>query len=380
MSAESTPSKDLEKTAPPMQAAPILGLFIARHARADGLEIERFRAVIAEGAMRGARICWFGTQDVDMGSGLVTYDFVDDGVVRTARSGIPPIVMSPTKAAGRTDADCIAWIRAHTMLTHGPVPSKSDVSELLIDSPVGEAVLPYQPLPAENPGPVLFDFLERFGRVVLKPAGNGWSGQRVSFLARDGDRIAWRSGVSLEHLSEGEAVLRASRAAEITPHMIQAFTVSRARGNRTFDIRVHTHKNGQGRWEIVRAYVRLSEEGLLVSNTDRGGYQGDLDHFFANAAPAETPLADRVRALGLRASEVLEERLGYPLDELGVDILVNPDQRLWLAEINSRPVSRYHEFKRARLAVDYALYLHRTQTARGPLPAVRSAEGASATE
>lgn len=332
-------------------------MFTASIARPDALQSLRLRAMVAEALLHGVRVAWFGTGDVDVESGTVTYDILDDkGHPYTVQAGCPAILMSPVKPRNLAERDCLDWFRMRSRVTHGPVPKKLEAAQLLLDTDVSAHVIPFAVVPVDDPCPTVLAFLDRYGRIVLKPNVNGLSGGGISFLARDGDHIAWQTGSTRDRLSRDEAVARVSDKASRYEHIVQAFVLSRARGNRTFDVRVHTHKDGRGEWAHVRTYVRLSEEGLLVSNTGQGGYQGDVDNFFANTV-STPPVVDRIRDLGLAASRAIEARTGESLDELGVDILVDPKLRLWIAEINSRPMSRYHEFDRAKFAIEYSIYL-----------------------
>lgn len=342
---------------PAAEGRPRVGIFTASLRAEDALANPRVRRMVAEASLRGLKVVWFDTTCVAQEAGRIRYLRAEgDGV--TVFTGPPPLaVSSPVSPSNAADAQCLDWLRRQGPVACAPVPGKAAISRLLAATPVAPHVIPFASVTAENLRDVLPRFLATHGRIVLKPDANGWKGRRVAFLTMDGGQVSWQELADERTLSPEAAVdLAAQRVGQGT-WMLQRFVSSRARGGRVFDVRVHTHKDGSGAWAIVRSYVRLSEMGLLVANTNRGGYQGDISHFFHNVTGAGEPITERIDRLALAASASLERELGQALDELGIDILVDPGQRLWLVEINSRPGSRYHHFERASYAVAYAMHL-----------------------
>lgn len=342
---------------PATDGRPRVGIFTASLRAEEALANPRVRTMVAEAALRGLRVVWFDTACVAPDTGRIRYHRADgDGVA--VFTGPPPLaISSPVSPSNAADVQCLDWLRRQGRVAYGPVPGKAAISRLLAATPVARHVIPFASVTAENLRDVLPRFLATHGRIVLKPDANGWKGRRVAFLTLEDGQVVWQELADERTLSLEDAVdLAAGRVGQGT-WTVQRFVSSRARGGRVFDVRVHTHKDGSGAWAIVRSYVRLSEMGLLVANTNRGGYQGDINHFFHNVASVGEPITARIERLGLAASASLERELGHALDELGIDILVDAGQRLWLVELNSRPGSRYHHFERASYAIAYAMHL-----------------------
>jgi len=342
----------------------VLGLFHASTCRIWSMESGRVRAVAAEAALQGACLGLFGTTDIDFGSGNVRYMRMTPDGWSPWRGPMPDVVLGAAPISGGADSPAVARLRALAPFTGRGLPNKVAVSQALQSTAMAPHVIPFRRVVGPDAEAVIASFLDEHRRVVLKPASEHL-GTGVTFVACDGDDIVVRQNDRRWRFPRDKALAELAGRIGTKPWIIQAMIISRVRDGRVFDIRVHAHKDGDGRWALVRSYVRLSEAGLLVSNTGRGGFQGNLDNVLAGLGDRGLALAATIRRLGLRIGETLDEIHDGGLDEIGVDILVDPQHRPWIAEVNSGPVTRYHEFDRARLHVAYAIHVARRFKAEG---------------
>ncbi|HEY0833817.1 MAG TPA: YheC/YheD family protein [Azospirillum sp.] len=343
-----------------MTQRPLIGLFAGSWPPFEKLVSLRLRALAAEAALQGAGFAIVPTAGVDLPAGRTRGWTLEPDGWREQALPLPDVIMNPLPPATDADARLYVDLYRRVPFTTARLPDKIGVAALLRDTPLAGHVIPFRPLHREGLAECLGGFLAEHGRVVLKPA-YGRRGSGIAFLARVEGGILIREQATERTVPLDELAAMIEPRIGDTPWLLQAFVASRARDGRSFDIRVHAHKNGTGAWDEVRSYVRLSEAGLLVANTSRGGYQGDIDHFFAGLKEEGAALVGRVRALGLSVAATLDQRHDGALDELGVDLLVDGARRIWIVEVNTHPQSRYHEFERARFAVAYAL--HRARSA-----------------
>lgn len=350
-------------TGPPLGLSPgrpLIALFTAARPQLDAIVPLRLRAVVAETLLQGAEFGLLATADIDMANRTARYLTPWGTGWRHCRGALPAVVMNPIHPATDADVAALAFLRGVAPVTTTRLANKIGIGARLAKTAVAPHVIPFRPVPVDQIAPTVSRFLAKHKRAVLKPAA-GRRGRGVLFLAQTPEGVTLREGAVERRMTiEALAEELAPRFADST-WLIQRFVVSNARDGRAFDVRVHCHKDGDGTWALVRAYVRLSEAGLLVSNTSRGGYQGDVDAFFANAArgPDGRTLGDQVRQVGLDTAIALDREAGGLVDELGVDLLVDPQRHPWIIEVNTHPQSRYHELERARFAVAYALHLAR---------------------
>jgi len=342
-----------------MTRQPSIGLFTASWLPFERVEPLRLRALAAEAALQGAGFCIFPTDGVDLpGARVHGWTLAPDGWRRQALP-LPDVVMNPLPPADDIDLRVYQELFRRIPFTTVRLPDKVGVAEMLNGTPLAPHVIPFRPLDRARTAECLDGFLAEHGRIVLKPA-RGRRGSGIRFLARVEGGILVREQAGERTVSLGELV-QTIEAQGDEPWVLQKLIVSRARDGRSFDIRVHVHKDGAGAWDVVRAYVRLGEAGLLVANTSRGGYQGDVGHFFAGLKDAGEALVQRLKAVALATAAELDRRHQFAIDELGVDLLVDGALGIWIVEVNTHPQSRYHEFERARFAVAYALHRARTR-------------------
>ena len=135
--------------------------------------------------------------------------------------------------------------------------------------------------------------------------------------------------------------------------------------NRPFDIRVLVQKNINAEWVITALSFRVAAAEAVVTNVAAGAKEIAL-------APGDNLLGsglamDSLKNFTLKTLSALEAFYGR-LGEVGLDVGLDKDGRLWLFEANSKPSSRgYKEAASEDLCnqifgipLDYAKYLARS--------------------
>lgn len=336
---------------------PLIGLFTVHADPLAVLPPLRLRALAAEAALQGARFCAFAAADIDIASHRVLAWVAggQDWERRDVR--LPDVVMNV--AYPRTDparAIC-RWLRDQAPFTTCRLANKAVVAAQLADSAIGGRIIPFAELLPLSMAEELAAFLAAYPQAVIKRA-DGRRGREVLFVDVGTDTIKLQEDDRIRSVSLVELLAELQRRYRQAPWIVQQYIPSRTEDGRPFDIRVHVHKDGDGVWQLVRSYLRLGEQGLRISNTSRGGYQGDVAAFARlRAGTRAVELVDHLTRLGLDIARTLDESARGALDELGIDLVLDPDNQPWLVEVNTHPQSRHHELDRARFAISYALYL-----------------------
>ncbi|WP_420405734.1 YheC/YheD family protein [Nisaea sp.] len=341
-----------------MTSPPVLGVFHGKACRLLAMKSRRARALAGEAALQGAVLGLFVNTDIDFEAGTVRYMRMTPNGWTNWRGPMPDVVLQGEPM--RSDEQCpvAARLRGLVPFVSWTLPDKSAVSEVLQSTALAPHVVPFRHVVGSDAEAVIAAFLEEHQRAVLKP-GYEHLANRIFFVARDGDEIVVRRRDRRWRLPRDKGLRELASLIGDKPWTIQKMIISRVRDGRAFDIFVHAHKGGGGRWELVRSYGRLSEAGVLATVTHWGGYLGELDMALAGLGDDGTALAAKVRRLGIQIGETLDSQYGGRLDEIGVDILVDSQHRPWIAEVNSGPVTRFHEFERARPHVAHALDIAR---------------------
>jgi glutathione synthase/RimK-type ligase-like ATP-grasp enzyme len=174
-------------------------------------------------------------------------------------------------------------------------------------------------------------FLRSYGGFYLKPA-EGSLGRGVIAVIRRGRRfttryVSWRGKTHRLTSKRLSSMIRNCQSGIARRNYLiqQPLRLSRMR-NRPFDIRVLVQKNAQGQWELTHSFYKVGPPGSIVTNVAAG----------ASIKPVRDPsLADRLSAISIAAAIALEKKYPY-LCELGIDIGVDNENKLWIIEANSR--------------------------------------------
>ena len=98
-------------------------------------------------------------------------------------------------------------------------------------------------------------------------------------------------------------------------------------------------KNGKGTWTITKVYARVGRKGNITSNLATGGTAHSLSEVFKQYFDKDkiTEIKKKIRALSIKVCEALEKSSGHIFGEMGVDLGVDKDGRIWIIEVNSKP-------------------------------------------
>ncbi|MNI64264.1 Endospore coat-associated protein YheD [compost metagenome] len=105
------------------------------------------------------------------------------------------------------------------------------------------------------------------------------------------------------------------------------------------DFRFHMTKNGQNQWVAAGIGAKKAGRGSVTTHIRNGGQlltpEQALTRVFG-ASKAETMLQSAKEA-AVRLSEAIERRYNHPLGELGFDLGIDQNDRVWMFEANAKP-------------------------------------------
>jgi len=342
----------------PVKTIGILGF---RKEPVEVMDPPRTRAMLAEAALQGAELVFLDALQYDLAAGRVRTMVWKADEWREEWRGPPDVVTiigSPLEA-GHEPLD--AWIRRSCPVIVYTNDDKLAQSEILSGTPCACYLIPQARVPAEAPGEMLADFLRTHHGAVIKRV-DGSRGVGLLFIVREtGGWTVKYKGKEHRGTLEEAAGFVASRIAgrlRYRQFVAQRFIRSVAADGRAADIRVHVQRGGDGEFGVTRGYARLAEAGIPLANTSRGGYQGPIEGFLSQRAvrdPGE--IEDELKRVALEIAEIQSATHETPLAELGIDFLIDDDDRIWIVETNVFPGSYLHEQLRAERAVGYALHV-----------------------
>jgi glutathione synthase/RimK-type ligase-like ATP-grasp enzyme len=245
--------------------------------------------------------------------------------------------------------------------------NKFQVYQILVKDDRMRAMLPEtHPFRRE----LLKEMASRYPVLYLKP-NNGSLGNGIIRLSHSTDKWVCQSAGSGGTLTQtartlaemaGMLARRIGRQSYIIQqglHLIQY-------DNRQVDFRVLVQKNRQGQWQITSSVGRIAGDQHIVSNLARGGTMRkavDVLNDLKNL-PSK-PSMGEIKMVALEIAKAFERLAEGHFAELGIDLAIDTQGKIWLIEINSKPSKTDDTVTNPALTtrpsvmrlLDYVLYL-----------------------
>lgn len=194
------------------------------------------------------------------------------------------------------------------------------------------------------------ELLFRKGALFLKPSlGSQGKGvlkislakgrKEITVIGRDprfpqeGDRLISRSFASVEPCRRWLRTFVGSKS-----YVIQPYLSLRTKDGLPFDLRILVQKDGHGLWRRTGQAIRLGPKRGLTANLHGGGKAVEASSFLqTHYSPRQVELINHaVDDLTFHLPVLLEKKYS-PLCELGLDVGVDQEGKVWLLEVNSKP-------------------------------------------
>ena len=135
-------------------------------------------------------------------------------------------------------------------------------------------------------------------------------------------------------------------------------------GGRPVDFRALVQKNEEGKWKVTSIVGRVAGMHHFVSNLARGGHPISAAKVLARSnLGSSSGLLAQLRKAAVLLAEGVERHIPGHFGELGIDLAVDTDGKMWLLEINSKPSKNFTAPPRSKVRpsvrqlVQYAHYL-----------------------
>lgn len=187
--------------------------------------------------------------------------------------------------------------------------------------------------------------LERHQMVYLKPSGgslglgifritrNPQGGYYCRF--RNGDRNILRRFQSLPPLM---TQIFGRQMTRIPRYLVQQGIPLIKHEDRPVDFRVHMHKDRSGKWGVVGIGAKVAGLGSVTTHGRSGGSLFPASQLLKWTFPGKgADMENRIKETSIRICNALEAQVAGPLGELGLDIGVDRNQKVWLFEANAKP-------------------------------------------
>jgi hypothetical protein len=183
--------------------------------------------------------------------------------------------------------------------------------------------------------------LKSYSTIFIKP--NGGSGGTGIIRVRkktSSPGYEFRSGRRLKIVSSASMYKELQTYQKSRKKYIvqRGLKLARYKG-RIFDIRMFLQKPPSG-WTVSGMAARVAGAHLIVTNHHQGGYGKPLDkvlmHIFENNNSKVKEYIYQLKKISLIMAHTLDKRFS-DICELGIDLGIDTDGRVWIIEANSRP-------------------------------------------
>ncbi|HFJ9466736.1 YheC/YheD family protein [Bacillus thuringiensis] len=211
-----------------------------------------------------------------------------------------------------------------------------------------------------------FHMINRYEQVMIKPI-SGHQGRGIVFIEQYGEKdYQINEAGQVSFIDKRQLKNFISNKIIEQDYIVQRFISCKMKSGHVYDFRLHVQRNGEGKWVITSIFPRIGPLGSMVSNMASGGYSTYLDVFLKKEFDDNWYNIQRyLERFALIFSNYLNSLYDDVLfDELGIDVGIDKNQKLWLFEVNWRPgVPNIFnlELDVAKNTIHYARYLANEQ-------------------
>ncbi|WP_291758480.1 YheC/YheD family protein [Lysinibacillus sp. UBA5990] len=346
-------------------AMTIIGML---HHRLDPTTVLKSYAYAAVAKAEGAQFFYFTPKSVDFAKRSIRAKVYEDGQWQEKSMPFPDVIYnagSPEKLS--VSKEIIGRLKEEIPFTTYSIGNKWNVMKRLKEAKEFEQYL----IPSEivKDADVFHKFINYYKRVVFKPI-DGRKGKGIYFITKAGPKnfeVKKDSTNTIYSKPQLDALLKEQLASGT--FIMQPYIQSITKAGQVYDFRLHVQKNGEGKWVVTTVYPRIAPNGSIIPNINNGGFTNYLDPFLEQEFKEEAYNIRRMLehfslALAHHLDEIQMEKFGEVIDEIGIDVGLDHQQKIWMYEVNWRPgcpPAFYLELDVVINSIRYAMYLAKNQ-------------------
>jgi YheC/D like ATP-grasp len=186
----------------------------------------------------------------------------------------------------------------------------------------------------------LNEMTARYKMVYFKPT-TGTGGNGIARIVRSSSgKFQVKRGTGTHAAASAKSLFgHLSRIARGRDYLLQKGIYLQASRGRPFDLRVTVQKNGKGKWVPTALFVKLGKKNKIVTNYHQGGKLALVEPTLRRSGYGKARIdryLSQLKALGLQTGRCFDRR-SVRFKELGLDVALDREGRLWILEVNTRP-------------------------------------------
>lgn len=178
-----------------------------------------------------------------------------------------------------------------------------------------------------------------FNTVYFKPT-TGSGGANIVKITRHNQTYTAKHRTTSKTFSTQNDLYRwmKSLAGERSFILQKGIALAKTNG-KPFDIRVMVQKTTEGTWTSTAIFCKVGRPGKVATNYNQGGHLQFITPTLTNAGYSkekQDSIQSELRRMGTSVAHVFS-RHSKGFRELGLDVAIDQQGRLWILEVNTRP-------------------------------------------
>jgi hypothetical protein len=206
---------------------------------------------------------------------------------------------------------------------------------------------------------ILLDFLTLYEKIVIKPV-YGHKGHNIIFVRKYLETYIFQQDHVSTAMNEGKLKNLIEELITNDTCLAQAFIESNTKSGMSSHFRLHIQKEGEGEWSLSSIFPCIAPKGF-ITNISSGGFTMVFEEFLKQEFDDEHYNIKRyLEQFAIQFSKHFDRLYQNRLDELGIDVGLDKNQKIWIYEVNWRPgppPSFSLEIDVAKKSIRYARYL-----------------------
>ncbi|SDW97323.1 YheC/YheD family protein [Paenibacillus sp. CF384] len=185
----------------------------------------------------------------------------------------------------------------------------------------------------------LLAMVGRYKTVYFKPT-TGTGGSGIARIVRLSDRKfrVKKDTRTTQITSTSSLYGQLNRIARGRSYLLQKGIYLKSARGRPFDLRVMVQKDGS-KWVPTVMFVKLGKKNKVVTNYHQGGKLAEVEPTLRRSGYSQaqvTRYKQKLKTLGMQTARCFD-RHSTRFKELGLDVALDRQGRLWILEVNTRP-------------------------------------------
>ena len=329
------------------------------HHRAEPEKVKKAYAYAVVAKAEGVEFFYFTPGKVDIENQKINGKYYENGVWIDKDYPFPDVIYNASYPLSEKAERTVDYLSERIPFTSHSIGNKSSVQNRIKNGKdFKQYLIPTRELTNFKD---LLDMINLYPKIIMKPI-SGHQGEGILFIEKEDDEFKINNAGKISIYKKEELLDLVLLKMQEQEYLVQRFISCHIKSGHVYDLRLHVQKNGEGKWVITSIYPRIGPLGSVTSNLGSGGYTAYLDHFFKKEFNDDWFNIKRTLEHFSLIFYIHFDSLydGLSLDELGIDVGIDENQRLWLFEVNWRPgipIIFNSELDVAKNTIHYAKYL-----------------------